>query len=118
MSPVLNFLQQRLWPVAVGAVLAGVLLLLLGPKGVWGLLLLLLAAGVILHTFVPPARPEPKPVVPKGQEGILTPLVRRVLGQMPMPVMLLDESYRILFVNAPMRLVVGAEVERKPLSTP
>jgi len=117
MSPLLNFLQQKLWPVAVGAALAGVLLLLLGPKGVWGLLLLLLAAGVILRTFVPPARPEPKPVVPKGQEGILTPLVRRVLGQMPMPVMLLDESYRILFVNAPMRLVVGPEVERKPLST-
>ena len=117
MSPVLNYLQQRLWPMAVGAVLAGVLLLLLGPKGVWGLLLLLLAAGVILRTFVPPPRPEPKPVVPSGQEGILTPLVRRVLGQMPMPVMLLDESYRILFVNAPMRLVVGPDVERKPLST-
>jgi two-component system phosphate regulon sensor histidine kinase PhoR len=117
MSPLLNYLQQRLWPVAVGAVLAGVLLLFLGNKGVWGLLLLLLAAGVILRTFVPPPRPEPKPVVPSGQEGILTPLVRRVLGQMPMPVMLLDESYRILFVNAPMRLVVGADVERKPLST-
>jgi len=79
MSPLLNFLQQRLWPVAIGALLAGVLLLLLGNKGVWGLLLLLLAAGVILRTFVPPIRPEPQPVVPKGQEGILTPLVRRGL---------------------------------------
>ena len=111
------FLQQRLWTIALGAALAGILLLLLGPRGVWGLLLLLLAAGVILRTFVPPPRPEPQPVVPSGQEGILTPLVRRVLGQMPMPVMLLDESYRILFVNAPMRLVVGPEVEKKPLST-
>jgi len=117
MSPLVNFLQQRLWPVAIGATLAGVLLLLLGNKGVWGLLLLLLAAGLIVRTFVRPPRPEPKPVVPSGQEGILTPLVRRVLGQMPMPVMLLDEGYRILFVNAPMRLVVGPEVERKPLST-
>jgi two-component system phosphate regulon sensor histidine kinase PhoR len=112
-----SFLQQRLWTIALGAALAGILLLLLGPKGVWGLLLLLLAAGVILRTFVPPPGPEPKLVVPSGQEGILTPLVRRVLGQMPMPVMLLDESYRILFVNAPMRLVVGAEVEKKNLST-
>jgi two-component system phosphate regulon sensor histidine kinase PhoR len=112
-----SFLQQRLWTIALGAALAGILLLSLGPKGVWGLLLLLLAAGVILRTFVPPPGPEPKLVVPSGQEGILTPLVRRVLGQMPMPVMLLDESYRILFVNAPMRLVVGAEVEKKNLST-
>ncbi len=117
MSPLLNFLQLRLWPVAVGAVLAGLLLLFLGPRGVWGLLLLLLAAGIILRTFVRPPWPEPMPVVPRGEEGILTPLVRRVLGQMPMPVMLLDESYRILFVNAPMRVVVGPEVERKPLST-
>ncbi len=117
MSPLLNFLQRRLWPVAAGATLAGLLLLLLGPRGVGGLLLLLLAAGVILRTFVRPARPEPRPMVPGGEEGILTPLVRRVLGQMPMPVMLLDESYRILFVNAPMRLVVGPAVEKKPIST-
>lgn len=117
MSPLLNLLQRKLWPVALGAAMAGFLLLVLGPRGVWGLLLLLLAGGVILRTFVPPPRPEPKPVVPSGQEGILTPLVRRVLGQMPMPVMLLDEGYRVLFVNAPMRLVVGPDVERKPLST-
>jgi two-component system, OmpR family, phosphate regulon sensor histidine kinase PhoR len=113
----LNFLQQRLWPIALGAALAGALLLMLGPKGVWGLLLLILAAGLIMRTLAKPSWPDAKPVAAVSEEGILTPLVRRVLGQMPMPVMLLDDNYRVLFVNAPMRLVVGADVEKKPLST-
>jgi len=34
-------------------------------------------------------------------------LVRKVLGQMPVPVMLLDESSKVLFVNESMRGVVG-----------
>src|ERR1035441_8258769 len=32
-------------------------------------------------------------------------------------VMLLDEGARVLFVNDPMRAVVGASVEKKPIST-
>ncbi len=117
MSPLLNLMQRNLAAITLGAVLAGVLLLLLGPKGVWALLLLILAVAVILRTFVPATRPAPPPTPPSGEEGILTPLVRRVLGQMPMPVMLLDDSFRVLFVNAPMRVVVGPAVEKKPIST-
>ena len=116
MAGLLDFLRQRLWTLAFGAGLAGILLLLLGPKGVWALLLLILAAAVIFRLFVPaPRRLESVPV-PATDEGILSPLVRRVLGQMPVPLMLLDGASRVLFVNAPMRAVVGPAVEKKPIS--
>jgi two-component system phosphate regulon sensor histidine kinase PhoR len=116
MSLLLEFLQRKLWAVVLGAGLAGVFFLLLGPKGVAALLILLVATGLIVRVFVPPLKPEPPPVQVPGEEGILTPLVRRVLGQMPMPVMLVDDNFRILFVNAPMRAVVGTAVEKKPIS--
>ena len=65
----------------------------------WALLLLILAAAIILRLFVP-APPHARSVAqPAGDEGILSPLVRKVLGQMPVPVMLLDDGARVLFVN-------------------
>jgi two-component system phosphate regulon sensor histidine kinase PhoR len=116
MASVLDFLRQRLWTIALGAGLAGALLLLLGPKGVWALLLLILAAALIFRLFVPAPRRLQSVPVPPSDEGILSPLVRRVLGQMPVPVLLLDGASRVLFVNAPMRAVVGPSVEKKPIS--
>ena len=116
MSLLLEWVQRRVWAVALGALLAGVFFLLLGSKGVAALLILLLAVALIVRIFVTPLRPDPPPVQVPGEEGILTPLVRRVLGQMPMPVMLVDDNFRILFVNAPMRAVVGTAVEKKPIS--
>ena len=103
MTALLDFLRQRLWTIAFGAGLAGALLLLLGPKGVWALLLLILATAVIFRLFVPAPRQLQSVPVPASDEGILSPLVRRVLGQMPVPLMLLDGGSRVLFVNAPMR---------------
>ena len=70
--------------------------------------------------FVPEAPPALAAAQPNpGDEGlaILSPLVRKVLGQMPVPVMLLDDGARVLFVNEPMRTVVGPSAERKPIST-
>jgi two-component system, OmpR family, phosphate regulon sensor histidine kinase PhoR len=117
MAALLDFLRQRLWTIAFGAGLAGALLLLLGPKGVWALLLLILATAVIFRLFVPAPRQLQSVPVPASDEGILSPLVRRVLGQMPVPLMLLDGASRVLFVNAPMRGVVGPSVEKKPISS-
>jgi two-component system phosphate regulon sensor histidine kinase PhoR len=116
MTPVLDFLRQRLWAIALGVGLAGALLLLLGPEGVWALLLLILAAAVIFRLFVVAPAHLAAPAALPDDEGILSPLVRRVLGQMPVPLMLLDGSSRVLFVNAPMRAVVGPSVEKKPVS--
>jgi two-component system phosphate regulon sensor histidine kinase PhoR len=117
MASLLALLRRRLWAIALGAGLAAGLLLLLGPLGVWALLLLILAAAIILRLFVPAPPRTRAAALPAGDEGILSPLVRKVLGQMPVPVMLLDEGARVLFVNEPMRAVVGASVEKKPIST-
>jgi two-component system, OmpR family, phosphate regulon sensor histidine kinase PhoR len=117
MASLLALLRRRVWAIALGAGLAAGLLLLLGPLGVWALLLLILAAAIILRLFVSAPPRTRSAALPAGDEGILSPLVRKVLGQMPVPVMLLDEGARVLFVNEPMRAVVGGSVEKKPIST-
>src|SRR3569832_1069406 len=118
MTPVFEFLRQRIWGVTLGVALAGALLIMIGPGAVWVLLALILIAAGIVRFIVPVARarlPEARP----GDEGltILSPLVRKVLGQMPVHVMLQDSGSRVLFVNEPMRTVVGPSTDRMPIST-
>lgn len=116
MTPLLDVLRQRLWTIALGMVLAGGLWWGLGAEGVLGVLLLVVAAAVIVR-FVAPQSPLVR--VPKVEEpdvAILSPMVRKMLAQMPVPVMLLDESSKVLFVNETMRGVVGPAVDRKPIS--
>src|SRR5215469_23862 len=118
MTPLLDLLRHRLWTIACGMAVAGTLWWWLGPAAVWGVLLLVLAAAVIVR-FVVPQSPLLPPHAPQAEEpgvAILSPLVRKVLGQMPVPVMLLDESSKVLFVNESMRSVVGPSVERKSIS--
>jgi two-component system, OmpR family, phosphate regulon sensor histidine kinase PhoR len=117
MAPLLDLLNRRLWAVALGVALAGAALFTLGTQGVWVLLLLTLIAAIVLRLVMPMPSRVRAAAQPTGNESILTPLVRTVLGQMPVPVMLLDGASRILFVNAPMRTVVGPSVEKKPIST-
>jgi two-component system phosphate regulon sensor histidine kinase PhoR len=117
MAPLLDLLSRRLWALAFGVALAGAVLLVLGAKGVGVLLILLLIAALAVRLVMPTTSQVQAASRPAGDEGILTPLVRTVLGQMPVPVMLLDGASRVLFVNAPMRAVVGPSVEKKPIST-
>lgn len=120
MTPVFEFLRQRVWAISLGVALAGGLLIAAGPMAVWTLLLLIFAAAIVIRFVVPEARARMPAAQPTpGDEGlaILSPLVRKVLGQMPVPVMLLDSGSRVLFVNDPMRVVVGPSADRKPIST-
>lgn len=120
MTPAFEFLRQRVWAITLGVALAGILLVVIGPGAVWGLLTLILAAAVTVRFVVPEARARlPAAQAKPGDEGlaILSPLVRKVLGQMPVPVMLLDSGSRVLFVNEPMLGVVGPSADRKPIST-
>lgn len=118
MAPLLDLLRRRLWTIATGMALAGALWWWLGPAAVLGILLLVLAAAVIVHFLVPQSQLLPSRPSQPEEPGvaILSPLVRKVLGQMPVPVMLLDEGAKVLFVNESMRAVVGPSVERKPIS--
>ena len=118
MTPLLDLLRRRLWTIALGMALASVLWWGLGPAAVAGVLLLIVAAAVIVR-FVVPQSPLLLPRAPKAEEpgvAILSPVVRKVLAQMPVPVMLLDENSKVLFVNESMRGVVGPSVERKSIS--
>jgi two-component system phosphate regulon sensor histidine kinase PhoR len=118
MTPLLDLLRRRLWTIALGMALASVLWRWLGPGAVVGILLLIVAAAMIVR-FVAPQSPLLLPRTPKAEEpdvAILSPVVRKVLGQMPVPVMLLDENSKVLFVNESMRGVVGPSVEKKSIS--
>ena len=118
MTPLLDLLRRRLWTIALGMALASVLWWWLGPGAVAGILLLIVAAAMIVR-FVVPQSPLLLPRAPKAEEpgvAILSPVVRKVLGQMPVPVMLLDENSKVLFVNESMRGVVGPSVEKKSIS--
>jgi two-component system, OmpR family, phosphate regulon sensor histidine kinase PhoR len=118
MTPLLDLLRRRLWTIALGMALASVLWRWLGPGAVAGILLLIVAAAMIVR-FVAPQSPLLLPRTPKAEEpdvAILSPVVRKVLGQMPVPVMLLDENSKVLFVNESMRGVVGPSVEKKSIS--
>ncbi|HXR94846.1 MAG TPA: histidine kinase dimerization/phospho-acceptor domain-containing protein, partial [Rhizomicrobium sp.] len=118
MTPLLDLLRRRLWTIALGMALAGGLWSWRGPGAVVGVLLLLVATAVIVRFVAPPSQ-FPAPRMPTSEEpmvAILSPMVRKMLAQMPVPVMLLDESAKILFLNESMRSVVGSSVEEKPVS--
>jgi two-component system phosphate regulon sensor histidine kinase PhoR len=113
----LHFLRHRLWTLTAGIALAAAALLFLGRDAVWALLLLGLGAAVI-ERFVTPQealghQPEQRIDDPLS---ILPPLTKLLLEQLPMPVMLLDEGERVLFVNQWMRALLGPGVERKHVS--
>jgi two-component system phosphate regulon sensor histidine kinase PhoR len=113
----LHFLRHRLWTLTAGIALAAAALLFLGRDAVWALLLLGLGAAVI-ERFVTPQEPLGQQPEQRTDDplSILPPLTKLLLEQLPMPVMLLDEGERVLFVNQWMRALLGPGVERKHVS--
>jgi two-component system, OmpR family, phosphate regulon sensor histidine kinase PhoR len=112
----LDFLRHRIWTLTAGIALACAALLFLGRDAVWALLLLGLCAAMI-ERFVSPQdsgdQPQQRPDDPLA---ILPPLTQLLFEQLPMPVMLLDEGERVLFVNQWMRALLGPGLERKHVS--
>ncbi len=112
----LDFLRHRIWTLTAGVALAATAILLWGREAIWVLLLLLLAAAVIAR-FVTSQEPGSAPQQrPDDPLAILPPLTQLLFEQLPMPVMLLDEGERVLFVNQGMRALLGPGLERKHVS--
>jgi two-component system phosphate regulon sensor histidine kinase PhoR len=112
-----NFLRGRIWTLTGGLALAGAAVLLAGPMAPWVLTALALAAALIIRLVAPPpaaARPAETPA--DARIAMLPALTRSLLEQLPMPVMLLDASERVLFVNAPMRDLLGNGALRSHVS--
>ena len=95
----------------------GAVVLFAGPGLFWALVALALAALLIAQfvTFQEPIRPAEE----KADDTVaaLPPMTRVLLDQLPIPVMLLDDEERVLFVNYSMRDVLGPGLDRKRASS-
>ena len=111
-------LSALAWPLIIGTIAGGALVLFAGPGLFWGVVALGLAVGLIAR-FV--SFQEPILRAPEQAEddplATLPPMTRVLLDQLPIPVMLLDDDERVLFVNHSMRDVLGPGLDRKRASS-
>jgi len=111
-------LRAAAWPLAIGVILGGAAVLYAGPGLFWALVAFGLAAGLIIQ-FVRFQEPILRPAEQTVDDPLaaLPPLTRVLLDQLPIPVMLLDDDERVLFVNRSMRDVLGPGLDRKRASS-
>jgi two-component system phosphate regulon sensor histidine kinase PhoR len=106
-------LRPALWPLLLGLAAGAALVLWLGPVMLWGIallavLLLVVTRFGVLHV--------PVPRIAKGPDdplSLLPPQTRTLFERLPLPVMLLDGSQRVLLVNRDMRMALGPGLERR-----
>src|SRR5579863_7856942 len=110
-------LRPAAWPLVIGMIAGGAVALFAGAGLFWALVALALAALLIAQfvTFQEPIRPAEE----KADDPVaaLPPMTRVLLDQLPIPVMLLDDDERVLFVNHSMRDVLGPGLDRKRASS-
>ncbi|HKY18358.1 MAG TPA: ATP-binding protein [Rhizomicrobium sp.] len=111
-------LRATAWPLVIGVIAGGALVLFAGPGLFWALTALGLAALLIIQfvTFQKPIlrAPEEKNDNPLAA---MPPMTWLLLDPLPIPVMLLDDNERVLFVNRSMRDVLGPGLDRKRASS-
>jgi two-component system phosphate regulon sensor histidine kinase PhoR len=116
----LNRARRVLAAAAAGIALAAVCIFLFQFGPLWAA-----AAGVVAAVLVSvllPGGADEKTDVARAEErdpmaSLLAPLAREIFEHLPDPLMLLDASERVLFVNGPMRAIVGASAEKKHVSS-
>jgi two-component system phosphate regulon sensor histidine kinase PhoR len=110
-------LRPAAWPLVIGMIAGGAVVLFAGPGLFWALVALALAVLLIAQfvTFQEPIRTAEE----KADDPVaaLPPMTRVLLDQLPSPVMLLDDDERVLFVNHAMRDVLGPGLDRKRASS-
>jgi len=111
-------LRATAWPLAVGVILGGAVVLFASPGLFWALVALGLAAMLIVQfvSFQEPILRAPEQTQ-DDPLAALPPMTRVLLDQLPIPVMLLDDDERVLFVNRSMRDVLGPGLDRKRASS-
>jgi two-component system phosphate regulon sensor histidine kinase PhoR len=113
----LQRLRPLTWPFLIGAIAGGAAVLFGGGAIFWGVMAFALAAALIAQ-FITFHEPVLRPAEQTDDDplGLMPPLTRLLLEQLPMPVMLLDGAERVLFVNQSMRDVLGPGLDRKRAS--
>jgi two-component system phosphate regulon sensor histidine kinase PhoR len=111
-------LRAIAWPLVIGLIAGGMAALFAGRGFFWAIVALALAVMLIVQ-FINFQEPILRPAEsnPDDPLALLPPLTRLLLEQLPMPVMLLDDHERVLFVNHFMRDVLGPGLDRKRASS-
>ena len=110
--------RSAAWPLVIGTVLGGAAVLFAGP----GLFAALVAFGLAAMLIIQFVRFQ-EPILPRAEQAVddplaaLPPMTRVLMDQLPIPVMLLDDDERVLFVNHSMRDVLGPGLDRKRASS-
>src|SRR5882757_4667084 len=114
----LSRLRATAWPLVIGMAAGGAVVVFAGPGLFWGLVALGLAAMLIVQ-FINFQEPILRPPEQTADDPLaaLPPMTRVLLDQLPIPVMLLDDDERVLFVNRSMRDVLGPGLDRKRASS-
>ena len=110
-------LRTNAWPLVIATIAGGGVVLLAGPGLFWALIALMLATLLIVQ-FISFQEPILRAPEQKADDPVaaLPPMTRLLLDQLPIPVMLLDDDERVLFVNYSMRDVLGPGLDRKRAS--
>jgi two-component system phosphate regulon sensor histidine kinase PhoR len=122
MSPTQTYwstVARLLWPLALGLVAGGALLLWRGPQTTWVVAGIAAAVAILMSVMAREGGLHLREqAVAIGDAGntFLTPLAREVLAHLPDPLMLLDQSGRVLFANSAMYRVIGIGPENKHIS--
>src|SRR5215472_9636478 len=117
--------DQIIWrrlPLALGAVAIGLAvgaIFAYGMRagGAWAMVAGILATALVaMNPFSGRRSREAAAASDTAQLSTVPPLAREVFENLPDPLVLLEESGRVIFANAPMRVVVGAGAEGKHVS--
>jgi two-component system phosphate regulon sensor histidine kinase PhoR len=111
-------LRVQAWPLVIGTIAGGAVVLFAGPGLFWALVALGLAVMLIVQ-FITFQEPILRPTEQTTDDPLasLPSMTRVLMDQLPIPVMLLDDDERVLFVNRSMRDVLGPGLDRKRASS-